>query len=276
MPRYLTQNQIDRYQRDGFVAPVDVISPEQAADIRGQLEEAERRWPEVLAGPGRNNPHLCFSFFDELAHHARILDAVEDLIGSDILVCGTVLFAKNPGDDAFVSFHQDVTYMGLEPHDGVSAWLALTPSNRDNGCMRMIPGSHRGPLRPHRDTRTADNILTRGQTIDEADAGNAVDIELQAGQMSLHSLKTIHDSKPNRSDDRRIGFTIQSFIPPHVRQSRGQMHVQLARGSDTHNLHPHVARVDVSMSESARANHSRINAQWAEILYKGTQRSRRF
>lgn len=276
MAKYLNQKQIDEYRRDGFVAPVDVMSAQQAGEYLQALEQAEKQWPTELSGQGRNNPHLCFSFFDELTHHSRILDAVEDLIGPDVLVCGSVLFAKDAGDDAFVSFHQDVTYMGLEPHDGVSAWLALTPSNRDNGCMRMIPGSHRGPLKPHRDTDAGNNILTRGQTIEEADASLAVDIELEAGQMSLHSLKTIHDSKPNHSNDRRIGFTIQSFIPPHVRQANGLMHVQLARGTDTQNLHPHVARVDSTMSDSAVANRDKVNSQWAEILYKGTQHTRRF
>jgi len=276
MPKYLNQRQIDRYQGDGFVAPVDVMSTADAADFRRKLEMAEQQWPSALVGTNRNNPHLCFSFLDELSHHPIIVDAVEDLIGPDLLICGTVLFIKEAHDDAFVSFHQDVTYMGLEPHDGVSAWLALTPSNATNGCMRMVPGSHRGALRAHRDTDAAENILTRGQTIDSVAESTAVDIELKPGQMSLHSLKTIHDSRPNTSDDRRIGFTIQSFIPPHVRQSRGRMHVQLARGVDHSRHHAYAARVKTDMTPSAQQQRDQVNNEWGDILYKGTDRARRF
>lgn len=276
MPKLLSQTQINKYHHDGFLAPIDVLSDVTAARYRSELESAEQQWPDALSGIGRNNPHLCFSLFDEIAHNPRILDAVEDLIGPDILICGTVLFIKDARDDAFVSFHQDVTYMGLDPHDGVSAWLALTASNASNGCMRMIPGSHRLPLRSHRDTEDSSNILTRGQTIDAVDSDAAIDIELEPGQMSLHSLRTIHESKPNTSDDRRIGFTIQSYITPQVEQLNGTMHVQLARGRDTENRHPHVARVENDMSVSAISDREEVNAQWAEILYAGTAQQRRF
>jgi len=276
MPKYLSQSQIEDWHRDGFVAPVDVLSEAQAADFRLRLEQAEQRWPQALTGVGRNNAHLSFSFLDELSHHPIIIDAVEDLIGPNLLICGTVLFIKEAHDDAFVSFHQDVTYMGLEPHDGVSAWLALTPSNASNGCMRMVPGSHRGSLHPHRDTQDTGNILTRGQTIDSVVEDSAVDIELAAGQMSLHSLKTIHDSRPNNSNDRRIGFTIQSYIPPHVQQSRGRMHVQLARGVDTHRHHTYATRVQTDMSAAAEQQRERVNKEWGDILYRGTSRERTF
>ena len=130
----------------------------------------------------RNNTHLTLSVIDEIAHHPVILDAVEDIIGPDILVFGTVLFIKVSGDPGYVSWHQDATYMGLEPHDGVTAWLALSLSNAQSGCMTMLPRSGHGGIRRHTDTFADDNILTRGQ---EADVG------VEAGQSYEHFLQEL-------------------------------------------------------------------------------------
>ena len=275
MPKFLTEDQIAQYHRDGFLSPLTLYSPEEAADIRRELEEAERTWPQALSGAGRNNAHLTLRCLDEIVHHPRLLDAIEDIIGPDILAYGSVLFIKEPHDPGFVSWHQDCRYMGLEPHDAaVSAWLALTPSNAVTGCMSMLPGSHRHGVMEHVDTFSETNILTRGQSIQGVDEDAAVDLILAPGQFSLHSMRTVHASKPNRGDDRRIGFTIQCYMTPEMRQTISPTMAQLVRGEDPNRHFEYAPRPDGDMTPVAIAARERNNAQWADILYAGAERRR--
>lgn len=272
----LSPEQADQFRREGFLAPIDVMSAQTAAQFRQRLEDAEARYPDQLVGRHRNNPHIAFPFFDEIAHHPVIVSAVKSLLGENVLVCGTVLFVKEPNSEGFVSFHQDATYMGMTPHLGISAWVALTPSHTENGCMRMVPRSHLSELRPHTDTEDDENLLTRGQTVQGVDESEAVDLILQPGQMSLHHIKTLHDSRPNLTNDRRIGFTIQCYIPPEVRQEKGNMRVQVAAGEDTLGHHEHVARPvpDYADFEAACARRDVVNDDWAEILYTDSDKKR--
>lgn len=274
MPKRLSPDEIARYERDGFLSPVTIMSPEEAGEFRTALEAAEAKWADALQGAHRNNAHLNFTFLDALVHDSRLLDAVEDLIGPDILVCGTVLFIKEPKDPGFVSWHQDATYMGLEPHAGVTAWLALSPSNRESGCMRMVPGSHKDTIRQHQDTFGETNILTRGQSIADVDEADAVDLVLEPGQLSFHHMRVIHSSQPNLSDDRRIGFVIQSYLQPHVLQTRGTSFVQVARGTDAPGNFPYAQRPGGDMHEDDVAMRDRVNALWSDILYHGAEKRR--
>lgn len=274
MAKKLTNEQIASYEKDGFVSPVSVISVQEALRFRKQLEAAEARWPEAFKGVGRNNAHLNFTFLDEIVHHTGILDAVEDLIGPNILVSATVLFIKEPGDPGFVSWHQDATYMGLEPHSGVTAWLALSESDEEAGCMSMIPGSHKSPIQPHIDTYSDFNILTRGQEISVVDESSAVPLVLKPGQMSLHHMRTIHGSQPNMSDDRRIGFSIQSYIQPYVRQTLGKTYVQVARGMDSNRNFPIAPRPSSNMEPEAIEFRRHVNELSSDILYQGAEARR--
>lgn len=274
MGKGLTEAQIASYERDGFLSPLDIISTEEAARLRKALEQAEERWPEAFVGAARNNAHYNFTFLDEIVHNAGLLDAVEDLVGPDILNYGTVLFIKEARDPGFVSWHQDARYMGLEPHVGVTAWLALSPSNAESGCMRMIPGSHRTGLRDHDDTFGEQNILTRGQEVAGIDETKAVDVPLRPGQASLHSPRVIHGSQPNGSTDRRIGFAIQSYLPPHVVQTKARTHAQLVRGSDPCGHFDRAPRPSRDMAPDDVALRDSVNATWAEILYEGSARRR--
>ena len=274
MGRKLTAEQIAAYERDGFLSPVDIMSEADAARLRRAFEVAEAQWPQAFAGAARNNAHLNFTFLDEIVHHPVLLDAVEDLIGADLLVYGTVLFLKEPHDPGFVSWHQDARYMGLEPHDGVTAWFALSRSDAESGCMRMIPGSHRDDLRDHNDTFGAENLLTRGQAIEDVEESAAVDLVLRPGQASFHHPRVIHGSQPNRSGDRRIGFAIQSYLPPHVRQTRGSTWCQRARGRDPFGHFEMAPRPTRDMAPDDVALRDRVNAVWAEILYQGAEKRR--
>ena len=274
MGKKLTATQVASYEQDGFLSPVDIFSAAEAAGLRAALERAEARWPKALAGAARNNAHYNLTCLDRIAHDAGLLDAVEDLIGPDILNFGTVLFIKEAGDPGFVSWHQDARYMGLEPHVGVTAWVALSPSTPESGCMRMIPGSHRAGLRAHEDTFGEDNILTRGQEIRGLDEARAVDLLLRPGQASFHHPRTIHSSAPNRSHDRRIGFVIQSYLPPDVVQTRARTHAQLARGRDPFGNFDLAARPSEDMAPEDVAFRDRVNAVWADILYEGAEKRR--
>ena len=276
MPKFLSEDQIADYHRDGFLSPLDLFTEDEAGEIRAELEAAEARWPGKLEGAGRNNAHLVLQCLDRITHHPVLLDAIEDIIGADILAYGTVLFIKEQQNPGFVSWHQDCRYMGLEPHDGetVSAWLALTPSNAVTGCMSMIPGSHKSGILEHVDTFDDKNILTRGQSIQNVDEASAVDLILQPGQFSLHSMRTVHGSKPNLGTDRRIGFTIQCYMTPKTRQVISPTMAQLVRGSDPNHHFDYAPRPTGDMTEAAMAARERNNAQWAEILYAGADKRR--
>jgi chlorinating enzyme len=162
--------------------------------------------------------HLALRWVCDLATHPRILDAVERVLGPDILLWNTHWFPKFPGDEAFVSWHQDAAYWGLLPPDVTTAWIALTNSRAENGCLRVIPGTHVGPSLTQTETFEPTNMLSRGQTIEDGfDESSAVDLELQPGEFSLHHIGIVHGSGPNRGHDPRIGLAIR-FVAPNVRQ----------------------------------------------------------
>ena len=256
----LTPAIVRQYEHRGFYAPIPVMSPEEQRDpppagiLRGRAR--------VLQGRLRHKSHLLFTWLDDLIRHPAILDAVEDVIGPDILCWGTTFFTKEARNPAFVSWHQDSTYWGLEPADIITAWVALSDSNAANGAMRVIPGTHKMDQVAHRDTFPADNLLSRGQEIAvEVDEREAAMLELRAGEMSLHHVRLIHGSDPNPSDHRRIGFAIR-YIPTYVRQSVGGTdHATLVRGTDRyHNFAPEQPP-EFDMAPDAVAFHATVTGR---------------
>ena len=158
---------------------------------------------------------------------------MEGVIGPNILVWGANFFLKEPRSDAYVSWHQDATYWGLEPSDVVTAWIALTPSTIESGCMRVVPGTHKDGIMVHKETWAQDNLLSRGQEIAvDVDLDKVVDVVLKPGEMSLHHVDIAHNSEPNRSAQRRIGFAIR-YVGAHVKQAGGvRDKAMLVRGED--------------------------------------------
>lgn len=216
MPDIPQQDLKARFFENGFLTGLPAISADEAAEHRAELEAAEARY-------GRSMhyvlfPNLIFESPDRLARDPRILDRVEALIGPDILTYEMAFVIKEPGNPKHVTWHQDLTYWGLDTDEMVTVWLALSPATPRSGCMRMIPGSHKGGRVDHHDSDDPDNILARGQHIDGVDEDRAVDTALAPGEMSIHHGWTMHASHPNRSDDRRIGLTIV-YIAPRVRQT---------------------------------------------------------
>lgn len=276
MPKILTQQQVEQYRQQGFLSPIDVMSEDEASRYAQQLQAAEVVHPQELNAENRNNPHLAFGFLDQLAHHPVILDAVEDLIGPDFALWGSVLFIKEPETRHYVSWHQDATYVGISPHDYVTPWLALTPSDRETGCMSMIPGSHRDDIQPHLETFHDDNILTRGQAIQEVDESVAVDLILRPGQMSLHHCRVIHGSQPNRSQQRRVGFALQGYVPAGGRQYLGANYWLPSRGNFMQADFIELERPASDMDPQALGERRKANQNWADILYQGAGRKRAY
>jgi ectoine hydroxylase-related dioxygenase (phytanoyl-CoA dioxygenase family) len=267
----LTQQQVDQYWKDGCIFPIRVMSEAEAAELRGRLEEFERKAGGPLKGDLRHKSHLLFSWLGDLVRKDRIVDAIEDLYGPNLLCWTTNFFIKEARTPAFVSWHQDSTYWGLDKPDVVTAWIALTPSNKSNGAMDFIPGTHTSEQVPHRDTFAKDNLLTRGQEIAvEVDAKQAVTIELKPGEMSLHHVRLVHGSPPNPSGDRRIGFAIR-YVPTTVAQVAGEDSATLVRGVDEHHHFAPEPRPASDMDPAFVALHKKIAERNAQILYRGTE-----
>ncbi len=269
---FLTKKEINHYREHGYVAPINVLSITEAINVRNEIEEIENKWPNELDGSGRNYVHMISPVFDKLAHNSKILDAVESIIGTNILVCGTTLFIKNPNEKGFVSFHQDAKYIGLEPYNWVTAWIAITNSNEETGCMRMLAGSHKESLRYHKERFDEGNLLTRGQTIENVLVEKTVPIVLKPGQMSLHHPAIVHGSGYNKSNDRRIGFAIQSYIGTNVKQVLGKMYVQLARGSDNFKYHENIERPTKLMSKNDVELRKKANKELSKIFYQDSEK----
>ncbi len=272
-PKHLSQDQINQYHQDGYCSPIDVMSEDEALNLAEKLKQAEEKYPEALEGKNRNNAHLVFTFMDQIAFNQAILDIVEDLIGPNILAWGSVLFVKEPQSQAYVSWHQDATYMGLEPQNFVTPWLALSPSNEQSGCMSVIPGSHKSEIQQHQDTFEGNNILTRGQNIIDVDESKAKNLILRPGQASCHHARLIHGSRPNKSNHRRIGVALQAYISPELRQVKGESFAILARGEDKYNHHQLMSRPASDVSPEDVAQRQRVNAEWSKILYSGAEKS---
>ena len=273
MGKCLSDNQVEKFHKDGFLSPINVFSINEALDLKDKLEDAEKIWPEAFSASARNNAHLNFEFLDSIVHNKNLLDAVEDILGPNILAYASTLFIKEPNDPGFVSWHQDGKYMGLSENIGITAWVALSEANGESGCMSMIPGSHEKML-AHKDTFGKDNILTRGQEVQNVDAGKAVETPLRPGQASFHCPTVIHGSQPNRSEHRRIGFAVQTYIPTNVKSIHGRASAQLVRGIDTFGHFDLLQRPKRDMEEAQVITRDRINKEYANILYLGAKKTR--
>lgn len=270
----LTERELRSFSERGYHFPTRILTSNEVAAYRAQLEAFERSQGGPLSGGLRNKPHLLFTWIDELTRHPKILSAVEAILGPNLLVWSSSFFTKEASDPAYVSWHQDSTYWGLSAPDVVTAWIGFTDSNVSNGCMQVIPGTHLKDQLPHQDTFAANNLLTRGQEVAvEVNSRDAVDLILQAGEMSLHHVRLVHGSPPNTSNDRRIGYAIR-YVPTYVRQTAGPRDsAMLVRGIDTYHHFDPEPRPKVDFGEDERAFHAAVNEESMRILYRGTAKA---
>ena len=267
----LTEGAVAHYREHGYYAPIRVMPAAEAEKLRRRLEAHEVEHG-VLKGTMRHKSHLLFTWLDGLIRHPAILDAVEGVIGPDILCWSSTFFIKEARDQGFVSWHQDSTYWGLDPADIVTAWVALSESTAENGAMRVIPDTQRLEQVAHRDTFAANNLLTRGQEIAvDVDGDTAVTLSLEPGEMSLHHVRLIHGSDPNPSAKRRIGFAIR-YLPTHVRQVVGTRDsATLVRGVDRFgNFEPEYAP-ERDLSDAAVAFHANVMGDQQKVLMRNAQ-----
>lgn len=262
MRKSLTAAQIEQYHRDGHVSPVRAFKAHDALAYRARLEQCERQFGPLALGPSGagSKTHVLYTWADEIVRNAALLDAVEDLIGPDILVYQLTMWIKPARDDAIVDWHQDASYFGLEPHEHVTAWVALTDATSEAGCLKVIPGSQRqGQLHHAVRQGRARNMLPRGQSVSaDFDASTAVEMPLAPGEFSLHHTLAVHGSEPNCSHDRRIGLGI-SYIPARVRfTGKTRLSAKLVRGVDRYNHFDPEPRPRADFDAASRAAHERI------------------
>lgn len=231
MSKLLSDEQIREYQQDGLVFPIPVLSAAEVESARASLEELTAALGGHAEIARLRHLQLFHRWVQDLVLHPLVLDAVEDVLGPDILVHSSTVFWKRPHDPAQVSWHQDGFYFGLSELNYASAWLALSDSSADNGCMRVVRGSHwRGIVSHHRTSITPENFVSL-EIACQVKESEATDVTLQPGEMSLHHVAVVHGSKPNASDRPRIGFAVR-YVSPRVRQQLDHYPLILARGED--------------------------------------------
>ncbi|MBM3584721.1 MAG: phytanoyl-CoA dioxygenase family protein [Alphaproteobacteria bacterium] len=256
-----------RYQRDGYYVPIDAVAPKVA---RGVLDRIDRVTPAEQARashPWLYKSYLLLRPIADLARAPGVLDAIEAVLGPDIVAISADIWIKEPGTGRHVSWHQDAQYYAIKPMAVVNAWVALTDATVENGCMRFVPGSHTSGLRRHVNRPNSNNMLSHGQTLDPpVDEARAEAAPLRAGQMSLHHGYLAHASGPNDTDGRRVGIAIK-YIPASARPTGGpRMTGLLVRGRD----HGHFGlerAPAVDFDDAAVAEHTRVMAPHAATRY---------
>lgn len=229
----LSKEQLQQYDREGIVFPIRVFSRDQTSRFLAELESIAD-----YCGEGSlkrfDNLHLFFDWAYSLVSNDLLLNAVEDILGGNIWIYSSLVFYKPPQDSSYVSWHQDSFYSGLDLTPSTSAWIAVTPSHRANGCMRVIPGSHKHGALDHETVRNDPHLLNkRGERIRmDIDESQAVDVVLQPGEMSMHQSTIIHGSNHNTSDQPRVGFIVRFVTHQIINPNRPLLRVRgLADGA---------------------------------------------
>jgi ectoine hydroxylase-related dioxygenase (phytanoyl-CoA dioxygenase family) len=234
------------YEAAGFLTGIDLFTEAEINGFRASFDALEAREGREKCQIGLQARHFDQEFIWQMSKDPRILDLMTQVMGPDIMLLSTHFFCKYPDPTAttFVAWHQDITYWGLEPPVAHTAWIAIDDSDVDNGCMQAIPGTHKTGIAPHGKSEQAGNLLSINQEIpdEHVDKKHVVNLELKAGQISIHDGQVFHASHPNTSQRRRCGLTVR-FIPPHAKQaqtnSTGQAWTPLLlRGEDRFKHYP--------------------------------------
>ncbi len=261
MPKFLTQKQVKDFHREGFISSVRVMSKKEASEILEKLEAFEASQGKPVSGIQRTKACLLFPWIYDLVTRKTVLDVIEDLIGPNILLYQNGAWLKEADGKGFVSWHQDSTYFGMDPWELVTAWVALSPAGTREGCMEVVPGSQTLGMLPYDFSAVSPfNMLASGQRVNyEIDESKVIPMALRPGEMSLHHVNTLHRSKPNYGEKRRVGFSLACCAPRVKQTTKAKSSATLLRGEDTHgnfilNEKPPVAPDDKStIAAHARA-----------------------
>jgi len=280
MPGSLTSDQLHSYREDGFVKPIRAFSPERAVELREDIERIERECADAddpidINQYFRVNGQIVIPLLYEMTRTEAVLDAVESVLGPNLLVWSCELFIKEAGSEKIVSWHQDMTYWGMGGSDKqATAWIAITNVSEEAGCMRFVPGSHKQQLVPHIDKFSEDNLLSRGQEVAvDVDEDDAVLDDLAPGEMSIHHGRIFHASGPNLSSDRRIGVAIRYVAPDLERSASGRDFATLVRGVDKCGNWINAAPPMKLLGESEMATYNLIMGAQALILGEGAEQA---
>jgi len=269
MTKALNEAQIAHYRRDGYLFPFPALSADELGECNAGLARFEA-WLGKPVNQGdfrwRSASYVFLPWVDALVRHPRILDAVEDLIGPNILVYTATWFIKEAQSPAFAAWHQDATYFGIIPNDQhVTAWVALTDATSEAGCMEVVSSQGQPRQMRHAALRLANSINGAGQAISEPfDQGGGVMMELPAGSFSLHHTLCRHRSAPNRASHRRVGLGI-SYIPANSRLSGSvRMCARLVRGKDTGGNFELIPPPEGELHPTALARHDHVYARYRD------------
>jgi non-heme Fe2+,alpha-ketoglutarate-dependent halogenase len=271
MGKRLNDAETETFRRDGVFFPVRIFSETEMAEKLAALEAIEASRAGRIPPALNAKIHLLVPWLWDIVHHPAILDAIEDLLGPDLLCWGTSFIIKNGPSERYVTWHQDQTHWSLTAPKAVTAWLAFTPSGPENGGVRMIPGSNHTIL-DHRDSRDSLNMLgRREEVIAEVDEAEAVDVVLRPGEISLHDPLIVHGSPANRLPQRRVGFAIR-YIPADIGQKGGQRNFAThVRGRDHGHFEPEQAP-KVAFDDEAMRHHAHSVRQGMAVIFgKGVE-----
>jgi hypothetical protein len=275
----LTAEQVASFRHNGFLFPIAALThPEIATCLVGvdrlegelgcPIAEADVKW--------RSHAYAHSPWFNTLIRHPRILDAVEDVIGPNILVWTSTFFIKEPHSATFAAWHQDGSYFGLEPKEQVCAWVALTDASQEAGCMEQL-SSRGAPRQLHHAALGLTNSINRaGQTIVEPfDESQPVAMALPAGSFSLHHELAVHRSAPNNASHRRVGIGV-NYIPTHVRvDGPVRLCAMLVRGEDHYGHFDLIEPPTAERDTAALAVHQHVSDRYRENYREQVRRHER-
>lgn len=250
MAGIISSEQVQQYQTEGYLFPIQVFSSEEVVHFKSEFERTKALLGEHATPHDLRQPQIHFRWAYDIATHPKILDVIEDLIGPDILVSRGSIFFKDPGP-GYYTFHADAYPLGISNEHAykfASVWIALTDSNEANGCMQVVPRSHLTKIE-HTETLFADehnqnSAVSRGLTVMmDIEQAEKVSFILQPGQMSVHHANLVHGSGPNRTNQSRIGIVMR-YMAPQVKENAKLNHpVIVARGHDDYGYNDHLRHV---------------------------------
>ena len=242
-PKTLSREQVDAFNVDGYVAPLQIFGKDEIVAIRSYFDGLLAR---VLKSGGDSysisSAHMKYGPVYDILTNAKIVDYVSDLLGDNVIGWGSHFFCKMPGDGKAVAWHQDASYWPLTPSKAVTVWLAIDDADEENACMRFIAGSHHHGHMTYRPSSSDDhNVLN--QTIDDPEQfGRVVWNPLPAGWASIHADLLLHGSEVNRSTRRRCALTLRYCAADvHAALGWNEKGVQV-RGHDVRNHWTNLSR----------------------------------
>lgn len=272
----LSPRQVERFTQDGYLAPIRVLDADEvAANLAAFLAHKNRHDQKLSAMVARekyqvfSQMHFAYPWVARMVTHPRVLEAVESILGPDFFAWDSNWFVKMPGEKTFVSWHQDGTYWNLSSPNVVSAWISLERAFPENGCLRVVPGTHKQPRLPQRETYAADNALSRGQEIAvSVDEDHAVDLILEPGDMSLHHIWIVHGSKPNTTQVPRIGIAVRYVRTDVAQDSPHKPIAMLVHGKDRFGHFENVPPPQEQSPDAMDAAHAAVVARIRATLMK--------